>query len=325
MRNTPRTWTPGRRRAPSRRALCCALWAALVVAPAGLGAAHAHREIPAGDRLRLGVADYGQYGLQDVTRLLGTANGLGLGAVRLTMEWSPGETRLSQVQRDVVREASSFPRLVTIYTLAFDRGRDAPTTRRSRHEFAAWASDLVRAGARVVEVTNEPMEPLFWNSADPPRDYARLLALLYTTLHRERRNVTVIAGSLARHHAREFMVQLTRAVAGRRVADAVSLHYPRSASDFDLRAQLLHRCFGAELPVWVTEDGSNLRDEAAQATQTAAKITLAAREHVAAWVLLQLQDRPDLYPWHTGLFLSNWARKRDFYVVREAAAALARR
>jgi hypothetical protein len=322
MRNTPRFWTPGLRHAPSCRALCCALWAALVIAPAGLGAAQAHREIPSGDRLRLGVADYGQYGLRDVTRLLGTANGLRLGAVRLTMEWSPGETRLSQVQRDVVREASSFPRLVTIYTLAFDRGRDAPTTRRSRHEFAAWASDLVRAGARVVEATNEPMEPLFWNSADPPRDYARLLVLLYSTLHRQSPGVTLIAGSLARHHSRIFMAQLTRTVAGRRVADAVSLHYPRSAADYDLRVGLLHRCFGAGLPVYVTEDGSNLRDEAAQAAQTATKIELAESKQAAAWVLLQLQDRADLYPWHTGVFLGDWGRKPSFYVLRKAAVAL---
>jgi hypothetical protein len=294
---------------------------AFVIAPAGLGAARA-RQIPPSDGLRLGVADYGQYGPRDIRRLFGTADALGLGVVRLTMEWSPGETRLSQVQLDVVREARAFPRLATIYTLSFDRGSDAPTTRRSRHEFAAWASDLVRAGARFVEATNEPMEPLFWNSSDPPRDYARLLVLLYSTLHRERRDVTVIAGSLARHHSRSFMAELTRAVAGRRVADAVSLHYPRSAADFDLRVQLLHRCFGNGLPVYVTEDGSNLRDEAAQAVQTAAKIALAERERAAAWVLLQLQDRPELLPWHTGLFLSDWARKPSFYVVRHAAAAL---
>ena len=150
--------------------------AAALVALAGAGAVQAHDQFsPAG--LRLGVADYGEYGTQDVGRLLAVANGLHLRAVRLTMEWSPGETRLSQVQLDVVREARAFPRLATIYTLSFDRGSDAPTTRWSRHEFAAWASDLVRAGARFVEATNEPMEPLFWNSSDPPRDYARLLVL----------------------------------------------------------------------------------------------------------------------------------------------------
>src|ERR1700759_3787218 len=100
------------------------------------------------------------------------------------------------------------------------------------------------------------MEPLFWNSADPPQQYADLLRDLYPALHRVDPGVTVIAGSLARHHARAFMAELAGALGGRRVADAVSLHSPASLDDYDRRTALLHRCFGAELPVYVTEDGS---------------------------------------------------------------------
>ena len=70
------------------------------------------------------------------------------------------------------------------------------------------------------------------------------------------------------------------------MADAVSLHYPTSTRDYDRRVRSLHECFGGDLPVYVSEDGSNLGNEAAQAAQIARKITLAMRERAAGWVLL---------------------------------------
>ncbi len=250
------------------------------------------------------------------------ATRLHLGVVRLTMEWSPGQTRLSGTQLGTVAVARRFRGLRVLYTLSFDRGRDAPTTRRARRAFVAWATDLVRHGAVDVEATNEPMQPLFWSTGDPAGQYAELLAGLYGALHRANPRVTVIAGSLARHHANVFMSELTRALRGRRVADAVSLHYPASAGDFRHRVRLLRRCFGARLPVDVTEDGSTLDDERAQAGEVARKIDLAASEHAAMWVLLQLQDRPDLMPWHTGLYRSDWKRQPTYYAVVRTETAI---
>jgi hypothetical protein len=174
-----------------------------------------------------------------------------------------------------------------------------------------------------VEATNEPMQPLFWSSVDPATQYADLLVGLYSALHSERPDVTVIAGSLARHNARGFMAELTSAVGGKKVADAVSLHYPTSTADYERRVRLLHECFGSDLPVYVSEDGSNLGSEAAQAAQIARKITLAMRERAAGWILLQLQDRRDLGPWHTGLYRSDWARKPTYYAVADAAGRIA--
>jgi hypothetical protein len=74
--------------------------------------------------------------------------------------------------------------------------------------------------------------------------------------------------------------------------------------------------------VYVTEDGSNLRDGAGQADQMANKIGLAWREDAAVWVLLQLQDRPDLLPWHTGLFQNDWARKPTYYAIAKTEAVM---
>jgi hypothetical protein len=275
--------------------------------------------------LQLGVADFGQYREQDVARLLRVATQLRFGVVRLTMEWTPGQTRLGPTQKSTIEVAQRFPDVRVLYTLSFVRGRDAPTTERARREFVAWAVDLVRHGAVEIEATNEPMQPLFWSSADAARQYAALLGDLYGALHRVNPRVILIAGSLARHHASLFMSALTRAVDGRRLADAVSLHYPASARDFEHRVRLLRRCFGAGLPVDVTEDGSTLGGERAEAAQVAAEIDLAAREHAAMWILLQLQDRPDLLPWHTGLYRSNWKRLPTYYaVVRTETAIRAR-
>jgi hypothetical protein len=272
--------------------------------------------------LALGLADFGQYRPAQVERLLRVAARLRLGVVRLTMEWSPGQTRLGPTQLATVEAARRFRGLTILYTLSFVRGRDAPTTPGARRAFVAWAADLVRHGAVDVEATNEPMEPLFWSTTDPAPEYAALLVALYGALHRERPGVTVVAGSLARHHSGVFMRELTGALAGRRVADAVSLHYPGSAWDFQRRAALLRRCFGAGLPVFVTEDGSRLDDGRAQAAQLAERIALAEREHAAMWILLQLQNRPDLMPWHTGLYGSDWRRQPDYTAVERSETAI---
>jgi hypothetical protein len=274
--------------------------------------------------LQLGIADFGQYRDQDVARLLRVAARLRFGVVRLTMEWTPGQTRLGPTQQRTIAVARRFPAVRVLYTLSFVRGRDAPTTDRARRQFVAWAADLVRHGAVDVEATNEPMQPLFWSTADPAGQYADLLVELYGALHRQSPHAVVIAGSLARHHADLFMAELTRALAGRRVADAVSLHYPASVRDFQHRARLLRRCFGAGLPVYVTEDGSTLAGERAQAAQLAEKIDVASREHAAMWILLQLQDRPDLLPWHTGLYGRDWKRRPTFYAVVHTATAIRR-
>jgi hypothetical protein len=257
--------------------------------------------------------------------LLRVATQLRFGVVRLTMEWTPGQTRLSPTQRRTVAVAGRYPDVRVLYTLSFVRGRDAPTTARSRRQFVAWATDLVRHGAFDVEATNEPMQPLFWSTTDAAGQYADLLDDLYGALHRANPRVTVIAGSLARRHANAFMAALTRALGGRRVADAVSLHYPGSARDFEQRVRLLRRCFGAGLPVDVTEDGSTLADGRAQAAQVAGKIALAAREHATMWVLLQLQNRPDLMPWQTGLYRSDWKRRLTYYAVVRTEMAIGAR
>jgi hypothetical protein len=238
-----------------------------------------------------------------------------MGVVRLTMEWSPGEDAITASEQAVLRVASSFPQLEVLYTLSFARGRDAPTTPDARRQFVSWAADLVRNGASYVEATNEPMEPLFWSSADPAQQYADLLRELYPALHRVDPGVTVVAGSLARHHARAFMAELTEALGGRRVADAVSLHYPASLDDYGRRTALLHRCFGAALPVYVTEDGSLPTAAGDQSAWLAGEIELAWRAGAVAWILLQLQDRPDLMPWHTGLYADGWRRRPSYYAL----------
>jgi hypothetical protein len=299
--------------------------AVAVIALAGVfptAAQGAHPERGSGT-LELGVADYGQYGPPRVRRLLEAATDLRMSFVRLTMEWSPGETAIAATQRQILLVASRFPKLRVIFTLSFDHGRDAPTTEGARRDFVAWAKDMVRNGAVDVEATNEPMQPLFWSTSDPAPEYAALLEELYPALHRVDPSVNVIAGSLARHHAVPFMAQLTKALAGRKVADAVSVHYPASRQDYLRRVGLLHRCFGSALPVYVTEDGSTL-SVAAQRLDLASKIELARRENAVAWILLQLQNRPDLLPWHTGLYERDWAPEPAYYAVRRESVDRAR-
>jgi hypothetical protein len=67
-------------------------------------------------------------------------------------------------------------------------------------DYARVAATVARRwGDRIaaLEVWNEPNDPFFWNSADPARDYGRLLRAAYVAVKDARPSLKVIGGSLA--------------------------------------------------------------------------------------------------------------------------------
>src|SRR3954454_12647632 len=135
----------------------------------------------------------------------------GLGAVRLSVIWSPGETRVDGDDVIVLRNATHAAELdgvrviLSIYARSW---KTVPRTSRERGEFAQFAASIARAFPTVTDfvVGNEPNLNLFWmpqfgaGGVDlAARSYELLLATTYDALKSVSPDIDVIGGALAPH------------------------------------------------------------------------------------------------------------------------------
>ena len=135
------------------------------------------------------------------------ARTLGLKAIRITLPWRPGESRLSSAERRALDGAIvGTPPLRVVVAVYGDAG-DAPQDAAARDEYCSFVADLVRRHPTVrdVVVWNEPNSARFWRpqfAADgtsaAPAAYEALLASCWSKLHSARPGVNVIAASAPR-------------------------------------------------------------------------------------------------------------------------------
>jgi hypothetical protein len=133
----------------------------------------------------------------------------GLGAVRLSVIWSPGETRVGGDDVIVLRNATHAAELdgvrviLSIYARSW---KTVPRTSLERGEFAQFSASIARAFPTVTDfvVGNEPNLNLFWmpqfgaGGVDlAARSYELLLATTYDALKSVSPDVNVIGGALA--------------------------------------------------------------------------------------------------------------------------------
>jgi hypothetical protein len=132
---------------------------------------------------------------------------LGIGAVRVTLRWSPGVTAVRGPTVLALRrgqEAALGRRLVLA---VYSRARNAPLIWRHRREYCTYVARLLALAPRVNDVViwNEPNSSRFWqpqfaadgsNAAAPA--YEQLLAECWDVLHAARPGVNVIAASAPR-------------------------------------------------------------------------------------------------------------------------------
>ncbi|HSS73582.1 MAG TPA: hypothetical protein VLK53_08450 [Gaiellaceae bacterium] len=139
-------------------------------------------------------------------KTLSYARDLGIRAVRVTVPWHPGDTRLGVDDRIPVDRmilatwAAHFRVVLAVYGAA----TDAPQTDAARDSYCTFVGNLLRRYPGVVDVViwNEPNTGRFWRpqfDADGqsvgPANYEVLLAHCYDVLHRVRPNINVIAAS----------------------------------------------------------------------------------------------------------------------------------
>jgi hypothetical protein len=179
-----------------------ALWAlALVAAQPALG----------GTGMFVGAADDGARSLDPLTAKakMDRAAGAGLGVLRMTVTWSPGEQTVGGDDLVALRNASASAQLDGVRLILSIYSRDSRTTplsSRARGEFAQYAASIARRfpAVRDFVVGNEPNLNRFWmpqfgagGSDLAARSYELLLAATYDALKSVSSDVNVIGGALS--------------------------------------------------------------------------------------------------------------------------------
>ncbi len=165
----------------------------------------------AGRGLLIGVAD-DSLKWNDRTRAeaaLSYSRDLGLRAVRVTVPWQSGETRLPVDQREPVDRMilATWGKGLRVVLAVYGRAGDAPQTGGDRDAYCAFVASLLRRypGVNDVVIWNEPNSSRFWRpqftpdgASLAPADYEALLARCWDVLHAVRPSVNVIAASAPR-------------------------------------------------------------------------------------------------------------------------------
>jgi hypothetical protein len=140
---------------------------------------------------------------------IGYTRDLGIRAVRVTVPWAPGETRLPLDQRGPVDRMilATWGKGLRVVLAVYGAAGDAPQTDAARSDYCTFAASLLRRypGVNDVVIWNEPNSSRFWRpqfaadgSSVAPQSYEALLARCWDALHAVRAGANVIAASSPR-------------------------------------------------------------------------------------------------------------------------------
>ena len=170
------------------------------------GAAHA------GSGLLVGVDDDTLKWTEDTKGAIATQQELGLGAVRITLHWTAGETKLGDDGRTYTRRAQAAAKLgVRVVVAVFGDAASPPSTPDGQSQYCAYVQDaLSRAkNVRDVVIWNETNSALFWKPQQgAAAAYESLLATCYDALHKYRKQVNVISSTSPHENPGAFIEQL---------------------------------------------------------------------------------------------------------------------
>ncbi|HEY7605098.1 MAG TPA: hypothetical protein VH760_12620 [Gaiellaceae bacterium] len=165
----------------------------------------------AGPGLLIGVADdtLKWSDAKTAQRALVSARDLGVRAVRVTVPWQPGQTRLSVVDRGPVDRMilATWGGGLRVVLAVYGRPDDAPQDAGQRAAYCQFVAALLHRypGVSDVVIWNEPNSSRFWRpqfapdgTSLAPAAYEALLARCWDVLHAARPGVNVIAASSPR-------------------------------------------------------------------------------------------------------------------------------
>ena len=178
-----------------------ALLCTLVVVPAA----------SAGGGMFVGAAEDGARSVDPVhsNAKMTLARLAGFDAIRMTSIWTPGETRPSDHELEVLRTAAAAAQLngIRIVLSVYHRDqRTTPRTTAARAEFASYVATIASEVPWIADfiIGNEPNLNLFWmpqynkkGKSLSPAAYLALLAQTYDALKAVSPDVNVIGGSIS--------------------------------------------------------------------------------------------------------------------------------
>ena len=129
-----------------------------------------------------------------------TANDLGLRAVRVTLNWTPGQRALSAGDREALGRVVAGADGLRVVLAAFNQGYP-PLDDGSRDAYCSYVADAITRFPAINDVViwNEPNLSGFWRpqfgppGQSAPEQYEALLARCYDVLHALRPSINVIA------------------------------------------------------------------------------------------------------------------------------------
>lgn len=323
---------------------------ALALAPSAL----------AGPGLIVGVDDDTAKWINRSAAAFAVYRDLGLRAVRVTLDWQPGQLVLSRTDAVELNRVVAGAWGIRVVLAVSGGPDDAPVDDAGRAQFCAYVAGVLQRYPSIGDVViwTEPNSARFWKPVSPEA-YAALLARCYGVLHAVRPGVNVIAASAARGTMAPaaFWKRVGAAAAGAAVVDAIGHNpYPASSSedpaarhrdgrigegDYDRLVKVLGRAFGRVPPIWYMEDGfqtpvdprrwlySGTETEkhltADQGAQLAAAIRLAyCQPDVGAFFNFELVDERSLAGWQSGVLYADGTPKPSYLALKQAVSDASR-
>jgi len=309
--------------------------------------------------LLLGVDDDSLKWYSHTYSLVSIYRTLGIGAVRVTLDYPPDRTERTELQR-----LATAGRTVRVVLAVTGSPTAPPLDQPARDAYCGYIAGVLRRYPFVhdVAIWTEPNSSTFWQPQQgAAAAYEALLATCWDVLHAVRPAANVIATSAPHARPGDWYLAIGKAyrASGRTapIVDTVGHNaYPNTSAeqvgarhkrgsidegDLGRLTGVLKRAFGTAPPVWYLEDGfqttggpsllysgsENERhpvSESDQATQLAAAVRLAyCQPGVTGFFNFELRDDPSLAGWQSGLLRPDWSAKPAFAAYQQAIAAAA--
>ncbi|MBV8479409.1 MAG: hypothetical protein JOY72_03815, partial [Actinobacteria bacterium] len=185
------------------------LFLAVLVVAAGLA-----RPAAAAPGLLLGIDDDSLKWYTQTNSLLAIYNSLGVGAVRVTFDWTDGETFPTGNDLTELQRVAAAARRIRVIVAVTGTADDPPLDDASRASYCTFVSNIVRHYPWIhdIAIWTEPNSSTFW---DPQHDaaagYEALLAACWDALHAAVPDANVIATSAPHAHAGDWYRALGKA------------------------------------------------------------------------------------------------------------------
>jgi hypothetical protein len=130
------------------------------------------------------------------------ARALGLRSIRITMQWRPGETKVSATYQRLLDKLQLDTGGLRVVVSVYGKPTDAPRTDSARRQYCGFVAALLRDNPTIDDVViwNDPNDGSFWmpqfdstGTSASPADYEALLAQCWDDAHAVRAGVNVIS------------------------------------------------------------------------------------------------------------------------------------